>query len=144
MTNDCMKVNKTGWTRCILASDFNWSSCSLSVSQAPICPMFIIFAEARAVTYGTMKIPPQNKTEFTQQTYQGRQYPGLILWRTSGLEAAVGKFLSNFQTRKVNCSTLTARNVFGGNFIKIMKTCVNGNTLMLSLLQKWRPDVLVQ
>ena len=55
-----------------------------------------------------------------------------------------GKFLSNFQTRKVNCSTLTARNFFGGNFIKIMKTCVNGNTLKLSLLQKWRGDVLVQ
>ena len=30
------------------------------------------------------------------------------------------------------------------NFIKIMKTCVNGNTLKLSLLQKWRGDVLVQ
>ena len=55
----------------------------------------------------------------------------------------MGKFLSNFQTRKVNCSTLTARNIFGGNFIKIMKTCVNGNTLKLSLLQKWRRDVLV-
>ena len=48
----------------------------------------------------------------------------------------MGKFLSNFQTRKVNCSTLTARNIFGGNFIKIMRTCVNGNTLKLSLLQK--------
>ena len=74
----------------------------------------------------------------------GRQHPGLILLRISGLEAAVGKFLSNFQTRKVNCSTLTARNFFGGNFIKIMKTCVNGNTLKLSLLQKWLRDVLVQ
>ena len=66
----------------------------------------------------------------------GRQYPGLILSRTSGLEAAVGKFLSNFKTKKFNCSTLTARNFFVGNFIKIMKTYVNRNTLKLSLLQK--------
>ena len=55
-----------------------------------------------------------------------------------------GKISFKFSDKKISCSTLTARNFFGGNFIKIMKTYVNGNTLKLSLLQKWRRDVLVQ
>ena len=55
-----------------------------------------------------------------------------------------GKIFFKFSDKKLNCSTLTARNFFWRNFIKIMKTYVNLNTLKLSLLQKWRRDVLVQ
>ena len=46
--------------------------------------------------------------------------------------AAVGKFLSNFQTRKVNSSTLTARNSFGGNLkvcpSRLLKSKINFST----------------
>ena len=55
-----------------------------------------------------------------------------------------GKISFKFSDKKGQLFTLTARNFFGGNFIKIMKTYVNGNTFQLSLLQKWRRDVLVQ
>ena len=55
-----------------------------------------------------------------------------------------GKISFKFSDKKISCSTLTTRNFFGRNFIKIMKTYVNHNTLKLSLLQKWRRDVLVQ
>ena len=55
-----------------------------------------------------------------------------------------GKFFFKFSDKKINCSTLTARNFFWGNFIKIMKMYVNGNTLKFSLLQKQHRDVLVQ
>ena len=47
-----------------------------------------------------------------------------------------GKISLKFSDKNINCFTLTAGNFFGGNFIKIMKTYVNGNTVKLSLLQK--------
>ena len=47
-----------------------------------------------------------------------------------------GKICLKFSDKKFKCSALTVRNFFGGNFIKIMKTYVNGNTLNAFSLAK--------
>ena len=48
-----------------------------------------------------------------------------------------GKTSFSFQTKKSSCATLTARDFFGGNFIKIMKTYVNINTTQHCFQGRW-------
>ena len=59
-----------------------------------------------------------------------------------GLEAAVGKFLSDFEAKIFYCATFTSCNCFGGNKTQIMRISVNHNTLKLSLLDTLKLDLI--